>query len=64
MTQYRVTTTKANLRNESHVMAGIVSVLEAGAIVHIDTDRTPDGDWLPVVLVRGWVHQSVVEAVE
>lgn len=64
MTQYRITTTKANLRNEPDAKAGIVAVVEAGAIVHVDPDRTPDGEWLPVILVRGWVHKSVVEALE
>ena len=63
MTQYR-TVTRANLRNEASAEAAVITTLATGTIVNVDTDRTPDGDWLPVVLVRGWVHQSVVEAVE
>lgn len=62
--QYRITTTKANVRNEANVKADVVAVMSAGAILHVDPDRTPDGDWLPVMIVRGWIHSSVVEAIE
>ncbi len=63
MTQYRATS-NANIRDEPDAKASVAAVVGAGAIVHVDPDRTPDGEWLPVILVRGWVHKSVVEALE
>lgn len=59
--QYR-TTSRANMRDEPSTKARIITTLADGVILHVDPDRTQDGEWLPVVLVRGWVHNSTVEA--
>jgi SH3-like domain-containing protein len=58
------TTVNANLRQEASLKAPVVTVLKAGSVVTLDVHRTQDGDWLPVVYVRGWLHKSVVEALE
>lgn len=65
MTQYRVSTDKqANVREEASTKARVLFQLAPGAIVHLDPGRTPDGEWFPVVVVRGWMHKSTVKAVE
>lgn len=68
MTQFRIAPPTglrtANIREEASTASRIVVALERGQIVNIDPDRTQDGDWLPVLFARGWVHSSVVEAIE
>ncbi len=64
MTQYRIITQQANVRNEPNKDAGVVAVLREGAIIHVDDERQPQGQWLPVLIIRAWVHGSVVEAME
>lgn len=61
--QFR-TTVNANLRQEASIKAPIVTVLKRGSVVTLDVHRTQDGEWLPVVYVRGWLHRSVVEPLE
>lgn len=39
MTQYRITSAQANIRNEPDVQAGVVAVMRAGAILHVDDSR-------------------------
>jgi hypothetical protein len=62
--QFRVSATNANYRSEASIKAPIIAVLRSGTILHIDYDRTQDGEWLPVSLVRGWIHTSVVELID
>ena len=62
--QFRVTASNANYRNEASLKAPVIAVLRNGTILHIDYDRTQDGEWLPVSLVRGWIHTSVVELID
>ena len=59
------------MRDEPSTKARIVTTLDNGVILHVDPDRTQDGEWLPVLLVkdgypletrRAWTHSSVVEA--
>lgn len=58
--QFTVTSEQANFRQEPHRDGAIITKLFEGAIVHLDPDRKPEGDWLPVLLVRGWMHKTVV----
>ena len=60
--QYR-TTARANLRDEPNVNAYRRATLEPGVILHVDPERQPEGDWLPVLLVRAWIHRSNIEPV-
>lgn len=62
--QYRVGKSGANLREEPSVKARILTTLSHGTIVHADPGRTTDGDWLPVVIVRGWIKATVLEAID
>lgn len=64
MTQYRISTAQANLRNEPAIDAGIVAVVRAGAIIHVDDERQPRGDWMPVKVVNAWAHRTIMEPVE
>lgn len=61
--QFR-TTVAANLRQEPSLKAQVVTVLRSGSVVTLDVHRAKDGEWLPVVFVRGWLHKSVVEPLE
>lgn len=61
--QFR-TTVNANLRQDPSLKAPVVTVLKTGSIVTLDVHRTQNGEWLPVVFVRGWLHKSVVEPLE
>ena len=66
--QYR-TTARTNLRQEPSTASAAICQLNAGVIVHVDLYRTTDVDkdghrWLPVVIVRGWLRDDVVELVE
>lgn len=67
-TQWRITPPSgiktANVREEASTGSRVVAALADGTIVHVDSERTPDGDWLPVLFARGWVHRSVVEAID
>lgn len=63
MKQYRVKVA-ANFREEEYITSKVRAVLAAGTIVNIDDERIPKGDWLPVLLVRGWMHKSVLEPIE
>lgn len=64
-TQYRITgTLRANVREEASDKAKVLFQLAPGAIVHADPARTKDGGWLPVILVRGWVHNTLLELIE
>lgn len=63
--QYRITgTLRANVREEPSTDSRVLFQLAVGAIVHADPARTRDGDWLPVVMVRGWVHRSLLEVLD
>lgn len=59
-TQYRVNPTGANLREEAHAKARVLTLLAPGTIVHLETT---DGDWRRVMF-RGWVHKSTVKALK
>lgn len=61
--QFR-TRVNANLRQEASIKSPVVTVLKTGSIVTLDVHRTQNGEWLPVVFVRGWLHKSVVEPLE
>lgn len=64
-TQYRITgTLRANVREEASDKAKVLFQLAPGAIVHADPERTKDGGWLPVMLIRGWVHNTLLELIE
>lgn len=69
--QYRITTDKANVREEASTDSRVVITLDKDAVLYDDPERTADGAWLPVLLVkdgypletrRAWAHSSVVEA--
>ena len=57
-TQLRVNPTGANLREESHAKARVLTLLAPGTIVHLEHT---DGDWHRVTF-RGWVHKTTVKA--
>lgn len=61
--QFR-TRVNANLRQDPSILAPVVTVLRYGSVVTLDVHRSQDGEWLPVVYVRGWLHKSVVEPLE
>lgn len=64
-TQYRITgTLRANVREEASDKARVLFQLAPGAIVHADPARTKDGEWLPVMVIRGWVHRSLLEMID
>lgn len=64
-TQYRITgTMRANVREEASTQSRVLFQLAPGAIIHADPDRTRDGDWLPVVMVRGWVNRGLLELID
>ena len=62
--QYRVGRNGANLREEPSIKARILTTLSQGTIVHADPGRTVDGDWMPVVIVRGWIKAGLLEAID
>lgn len=64
-TQYRITgTLRANVREEPSTDSRVLFQLAAGAIIHADPERIRDGEWLPVVMVRGWAHRSLLEMID
>lgn len=58
--QFTVTEEQANFRQEPHMDGAILTKLLEGAIVHLDPDRKPVGEWVPVLYFRGWMHKSVL----
>ena len=54
----------ANVREEASTSSRVVITLERGQLLTTDPDRTQDGEWLPVVFVRGWVHTSIVSVLD
>lgn len=52
------------MREEPDIASRVVCQLSPGVIVNLDPERTKDDGWLPVVIVRGWLHESVVTVLE
>lgn len=60
--QYRVIAKIANMREEPSADARVKAQVSSGGIVHV-TGET-DGDWHRVQIVNGWMHKSVIEAID
>lgn len=60
--QYRVIAKIANLREEPSANASVKAQVSKGGIVHVTGDI--EGDWYRVQIVNGWMHKSVIEAID
>ena len=65
-TQYRARANGANLREEPSLKARVLITTAPGTVLHLAPERStePDKDghyWIPVVFVRGWVRNDMVE---
>ena len=63
-TQYRVIAARGNMREEPDGSARIRATFAQGTLVQRDPDREIEDHWIPVLLVRGWMHDSVIQPVQ
>lgn len=71
-TQYRVIRTgymrqeptSAPSPGDPNATKNVITTFNAGIIVHVDPDRKPEGEWLPVKYVRGWMHKSLLQEIK